>query len=271
MKKLLTAVLLIASLASCKKEDANRPAEPQPIPVNDARTVLLKQVVAHNLPNPYFKYVYDAEKYVTEIGFASGLAVYTVAYEDKRVKKLTNIKNGHTMLYSYTNGRVSRIDELDMANEKLFSYEPTYNINGKLTQVLWREFEEDPAGHPFKKVLLSYHADGNLSQLETYYATGATMNLSITKQFSDYDNKTNVDDFYMMDEFFDTFLFLPQVKLQLNNPGKEKIIGAVSTFEINYQYEFSNHLPVKKSGTMVQTRGPNPGQSIQVGYQFTYY
>jgi len=75
----------------------------------------------------------------------------------------------------------------------------------------------------------------------------------------------------MMDEFFDTFLFLPQVKLQLNNPGKAKIIGDVSTFEINYQYEFSNNLPVKKSGTMVQTRGPNVGHSIQVGYQFTYY
>lgn len=39
----------------------------------------------------------------------------------------------------------------------------------------------------------------------------------------------------------DTFLFLPQVKLQLNNPRKEKIIGDVSTFEISYQYEFNNN------------------------------
>jgi len=271
MKRLFVLVLLVSFFTACKKEDAPQPTIPTPTPGNDARSILLKEVVGQNLPNPYFKYVYNAEKYITEVSFASGMSVYKVEYENKRVKKVTNVKNGHTMLYNYTNGRVTQIDEFDLANQKIFAYEMLYNNHGQLTQTNWKEFADDPIGHLYKKVVLSYHADGNLFAMEIYYATGNVMELAITRQFSEYDDKTNVDDFYMMDEFFDTFLFLPQVKFQLNNPGKANIIGDVSTFEINYQYEFSNNLPVKKSGTMVQTRGPNIGQSIQVGYQFTYY
>jgi hypothetical protein len=271
MKKIIAGALILVFFAGCKKEEAPLPTVPQPVPVDDARTVLLKEVAAQSLPNPYFKYAYSAEKYVTVISFASGLAVYKVTYENKRVKKMTNIKNGHTMLYSYTNSRVSQIDEFDLANKKIFTYEMLYTAAGKLAQVNWKEFDEDPAGHLFKKVLLSYYADGNLSVMETYYASGNTMDLMLVRKFSDYDDKTNVDDFYMMDEFFDAFLFLPQVKLQLNNPRKEKIIGDVSIFEINYQYEFNNNLPIKKSGVMVQTTGPNAGSYIQVGYQFSYY
>ena len=56
-------------------------------------------------------------------------------------------------------------------------------------------------------------------------------------------------------EFFDTYLFLPQVKLQKNNPLKQQITGVQNDYEITYTYDFQNNLPVKKTGIMTQTRG----------------
>jgi hypothetical protein len=270
-KKFLIVALLVSFFTACKKEHSPAPDQPVPAPITDARTVLLKEVTATNLPSPYFRYVYNNEKFVTEISFASSMSVYQFEYENSRVKKMTNIKNGHKVLYTYSNKHVAQMDEYNQANEKIFSYEFQYDTAGKLTQVGWKEYTGFPAGHLFKKALLTYYPDGNLSKMEIYYATTNVMELTITRQFSGYDDKMNVDDFYMLEEFFDTFLFLPQVKIQLNNPAKEIITGKLSTFKIDYQYQFNNDLPVIKSGVMVQTQGPDAGKSIQIGYQFSYY
>lgn len=270
MKKLFSVLLIGAAFISCKKDDV--PSNPSPgSPLDDRRSVLIKDIVAEKLPNPYYNFKYDMANYVTEVSFASGLSVYKVEYKNKRVKKLKNIKNGHNILYTYTGNRVTKIDEYNLASLHIYSYELSYNASGRLAQITWKEFFDDPAGIVIKKIALSYYADGNLSKLETYLVESGVLTLSSTRKYREYDNKTNVDDFYVMMDFFDTFLFLPQVKLQSNNPGKELIVGGANEFDITYTYEFENNLPVRKITDIEQTKGDNAGQKGHFTNQFTYY
>jgi hypothetical protein len=64
---------------------------------------------------------------------------------------------------------------------------------------------------------------------------------------------------------------LLQVKLQANNPGKEKTIGSINDFDITHTCRFSNDLPVTKSGTMVQTKGTGNEQTLHFVTRFTDY
>ena len=155
---------------------------------------------------------------------------------------------------------MSRLVEINdfsgQTGNKIFSYRFSYNTLHQLTEIRWFEFSTNANGHLFKKALLAYQADGNLSTIESYFdISGGQLSLEKTDRFSDYDNKTNADDFYLVKEFFDTYLFLPQVKLQKNNPLKQQITGVHNDYEITYTYDFQNNLPVKKTGIMTQTRG----------------
>ena len=270
MKKLLSILLICTVFISCEKDDV--PFDPAPgQPMDDRRSVLIKDIMAEKLPNPYYNFKYDTAKYVTEVSFASNLSVYKVEYENKRVKKLKNIKNGHNILYTYTENLVTKIDEYNLGNLHVYSYELSYNASGRLAQITWKEFFDDPSGIVIKKVVFSYQPDGNLYKLETYLVESGVLTLSSTRKYSDYDDKTNVDDFYVMMDFFDTFLFLPQVKLQLNNPRKELINGGLNEFDITYTYEFNNNLPIRKIIDLHQTKGDHAGQKGHFINQFTYY
>lgn len=272
MKWILPISLFVVVSASCKKEQVLD--QPGPPPVSDARSVLLNEVVEQSLPSPYYKFVYDAEKYVTEIKLASGLYVYQVSYENRRVKKLSNHRNGHQLLYSYSGEQVTKIDEQDsLRNRLLMRYEFQYNVSGKLVQINWRNFTEVATGKLYKQTRFAYGADENLARLETYLDSAGTWVLAKTQLFSNYDAHTNVDDFSMLQGHFDAFLYLPQVKMQLNNAGLEKIITAQNDFEITYSYQYNNnHQPVSKTGVMIQTRGGSTGQfPFQFTNRFSYY
>lgn len=217
MKKIfipVLAILLVAAIG-CKKDDNTTPPPP-PVSLDDARTVLLKDVVVEKLPSPYFHFTYDNQKYVTQINFASGFSIYDVEYENKRVKKMTNIINGASILYTYSNNQVSEINEFSgITADKKLSYKLSYNTNKQLIQVLWFEFFSNSNGDLYKKSELKYHPDGNLASMDHYHRTSpGQLSLEKRDEFSEYDNKTNVDDFYLLEDFFDTFLFLPQVKFQ---------------------------------------------------------
>src|SRR5215216_4178149 len=130
---------------------------------------------------------------------------------------MINSSNGHTMLYNYNNGFVTRIDEFNSSNAKVMDYEFVYNAIGKLIQVNWKKYSGAQAVVNERKQVLTYLPDGNLASLAQYYLNNGVLELTSTTEFSDYDDQVNVDDFYMLENFFDSFLFLPQVKLQQNN------------------------------------------------------
>jgi hypothetical protein len=278
MKKyfiLLTVVL--ATISSCKKDNGPQAPEPPqhqdpPTGGDDVRTVLLKDVEAQTLPAPYFHFSYDDQHYVKQIDFASGLFIYDVVYENKRVTKMINRKNQNIFLYSYDNNRVSEINEyFGSSGKRKFSYRFSYNASNQLTQVLWFAFD-NTNGAVFKKQELTYQPDGNLATIEHYYSISAEPLKLVKKDlFSDYDDKTNVDDFYLLKEFVDSYFFLPQVKLQKNNPLRQQIITVENDYEISYTYEYLNTLPVNKRLIMKQTRGTGSGQTKQFINQFSYY
>lgn len=273
MKQIILALACAVAFASCKKDTEHiLPVTPVPAPVDDAREVLLKSVVSQGLPNPYFLFTYDSLKYVRTISFASDFAVYNVAYKNKRVNEVINIRNDNKLTYTYSNGNVSAIDEFSGASgQKVMRYEMLYNEKRQLTQVIWFDSFTNDSLQPKKKVLLAYHEDGNLSSIDKYYNTTGELKWSSKHIFSNYDNKKNVDDFYMLEDFFDTFLFLPQVKLQQNNPQLELVTGDVNDYRITYTYQYNNDLPKNKSGMMTQTKGASQGKTFAFTNLFNYH
>ncbi len=268
--KLLLLTAIVA--ASCSKtKDTVIPA-PTPAPVDDARTVLLKDIVAQNLPNPYYRFVYNDQRYVTQIQYADGQAVYNVEYENKRVKKLTNTVNGRILLYSYSNGNVTEVNEFEAATaKKLFRYILSYNANKQLTELKRFEFGNNETANLIAKAVFTYFANGNVKTIDNYTTSNGQLQLGSRHEFGSYDQGICVDDFSFPDDMLDSFLFLPQVKLMKNNPGTYTISGDVASFLIEYSYEYVNELPVKKSGVMTQTSGPGIPQVFRFTNQFTYY
>lgn len=273
MKQVLLAAAIVFTIAGCNKKENDMPLQQQSAnTADDVRTVLLKDIVAQSLPSPYFHFVYDSLQYVKEISFASGFGIYNVEYSNKRVSKMTNIKTGNIFLYSYVNNRVSEINEYSgKTGTKRLKYQFTYNNNNQLTEVLWLYFLNNSNGDPVKRNVLAYHADGNLATIDRYDASTGQMTWKSKYEFSNYDDKTNVDDITLLKDFFDSYLFLPGVKLQKNNAMKLQITSIQNDYEISYTYAYQHDLPVRKNGSFRQTRGTGNEQPVQLLNLFSYY
>jgi hypothetical protein len=267
------ALTLLIFIGCKKNDDLTRNSLPLPV-VNDARTVLLKDIDAENLPAPYFHFEYDSLHYVKKISVASQLFVYDVEYENGRVKKMVNEPDQNLLLYTYNDkAQVSKIDEFSGTSGKLaFRYEFVYNPEGQLIQSFSYRFSGTGQADLIKRVDLIYYADGNLASLNLYYAAapGASL-LSSKEEFFDYDTKTNVDDIVLLKDFFGSYRFLPQVKLQKNNPKTVHISNDVNEYEISNSYEFRDDLPLTKYSLVNQTKGGNGQGPIQVSTHFSYY
>lgn len=266
----LATVLLLSGI-HCKKD--RMAGQPGPsVPLDDAKNILLKEINVQSSPSPYFHFTYDNKNYVTQINFASGFSIYNVEYENKRVKKMTNIQNNNSLVYSYSQNRVSEINEFSgQTNEKRFTYKFSYNTINLLTEINWIEFLTNSTGIIYKKALLTYRADSNLASIDLYYNTTGTLDWIKKDSYSQYDNKTNVDDFYLMKDFVESYLFLPQVKFQRNNPLKQHTSSVQNDYEITNSFDYQNNLPVKRTSTMIQTRGSGSGQSLQSSSVYSYY
>lgn len=274
IKKRAATFLMILTIAGCQTKDHLPDPVPDKPATDDARTILLKDIEALPLPSPYFHFEYDALHYVNKISFASNLVVYDVAYENKRVKKMTK-ESGHDFLvYTYdNNGQASNIDEFSGATGKAsFTYRFLYDSGKQLAHVFWYKHLE--SGDPMltKRADLRYYADGNLLSQDLFYASSpGQLDWSSREEFSDYDNKTNVDDIGLLNDFFGSYLFLPQVKLQKNNALKEHITSSQNEFFISNSFDYQNDLPVTKYSLVNQTKGLNPPPPTQVTSHFSYY
>jgi hypothetical protein len=267
------AFTLLIIIGCNKNVDLTRSSLPLP-GINDARTILLKDIDAENLPAPYFHFEYDSMHYVKKISFASQLFVYHVEYENGRVKKMINEPNQNSLIYRYNDSnQVSAINEFSGATGKLaFKYQFAYNSAGQLVQFFSYKYSETGEADLIKRADLAYYADANLATLNLYYAQASgLLQWASKEEFFDYDKKPNVDDIILLKDFFSSYLFLPQVKLQINNPVRVNVTSDVNEYQISNSYEYQNNLPLVKFSLVNQTKGGNGQGPIQVSTHYSYY
>jgi len=264
-------LLLIASaiLFSCKKEKP--PIDPPPPPP----TVLIKDVVLSHLPSPFYHFEYNAAGKATFISYASDLFRYDVIYDGDKISEMRNniIVNKDRLQYFYDNaGRVNTVKYADSTGLVYAIINLTYDgpklIKFEREKKLSGDFIVD------KTITMSYHPDGNLLDLTIHRPAIVGQNEStIIDRYEQYDNKINAEGFSLLhDEFFDHFVFLPQVQLQKNNPGKQTHTGDGDNFKVDYTYIYNDRMaPLTRSGDFVYTSGPNTGQRFPLSSEYTYY
>lgn len=265
---------LVLSVLACTKNPEVLP-NPQPLPPPmdiDTARVRLKQFQITNLPSPYYQFVYNDSGYATNINFASGFYRYLLGYNNKRLVIMTETANGDKLVYSYNHGNVSTIDEYSgITGTRIWHYEFDYDLMQRLVKARW--FFINGSDSALDKVAeLKYHADGNLSEYKSSIRMDdGTIQWAATYTYNNYDDKTNVEDFGMLKNFFEHLLYLPSVRFQLNNPGTSKYVSTAKEREITYQYQYLENLPLVKTTTMHEIKGPEAGRTVTSTTQYSYY
>ncbi|RYZ23190.1 MAG: hypothetical protein EOO16_05975 [Chitinophagaceae bacterium] len=273
---LLLIVATTTLFASCRKDAAlpvagtATPLPPAaPLYEDDHRSVRLREVHEQGMPGPYFHFDYDSAGFVTAIDYAAGFLRYTVGYANKRINKLTNRFDSSVLRYAYQNGLVTAIHKVDSTGQPEWDYRFAYT-EGRLVRMEWVR-KSAGAEQLERRAELSYGSDGNLASWNDFRRVNGNLELSRTYTYSDYDNQTNVDDFYLTKSFFEDVLFLPRVRLQRNNPRRVLITGAVNDFEIDYTYTYFGALPLSRSGVMRQVRGNGSAPALNTLSTYSYY
>ncbi|PWU00317.1 MAG: hypothetical protein C5B52_09120 [Bacteroidetes bacterium] len=265
----ITVLALFIAISSChKKYDTPEPS------ITDASNVLLKDVNIERLPSPYFTFQYDNSGFVTHVDFASKMIGWRVQYENNRVIRMVD-SNGDSLNYSYDKNQVISIRHTKAASgEKTWHYEFIYYNSELLKEIKYWSFANGSTDSVLsRKVDLQYSPDNNLTEYDDFNVdANGSLSLVARVKFTGYDNGKNVDDFYLLKNFFEDFLYLPQIKLQRNNPALQMYEGAVEDFTFEYKYSYNgDNIPVEKNANVSITRGPNTGQKFTSRSQYTYY
>ena len=275
VKSITIIALFSIVLFACKKEKStiNQPQSPPADP--PAPAVLLKEIVIPNLPSPYYHFEYDVTGKADFVSFASDFTRYDIVYDDAgKIMELRNdiFVNRDTLRYFYDNtGKVVAINYIDINGRIYIKIALTYD--GKKLKTLERKriFGSDFVVN--KTMSFSYYNDGNLKEIVDHRpaVNVQTESTNITR-FEDYDNNINVDAFGLLhNDFFDHLVFLPGIRLQINNPRREILTG-FNSYTVDYTYTYDEkHQPISKKGDLIFTAGPSAGQRFQTNSSYTYY
>jgi hypothetical protein len=263
-------------LFSCKKEKTiNTQDPPTPPPQEPSSTTLLKDVVINHLPSPFYHFEYNTDGQPSFVSYASGFNQYNILYDEGRLIELRNniIVNKDRLQYFYDPmGKVVGVQYADSNGLVYKRINLTYD--GEKLTGLERKIKLAAGFVTDKTFTMSYYADGNLNELTKHFLPiSGHPDLTFVDKFEQYDNKVNVDGFSLThDEFFDHFVFLPEAKLQKNNPGRVTRTGDGDNYKVDYNYTYNNkNRPLIKGGDFVYTSGANTGQHIQLRTEFSYY
>lgn len=275
-KLVLTLIVSICTLFQACKKDTDQPIPPKhdpPATEYYTRNILLKDVNAQSLPSPYFHFEYDAFGLAKRIGFASGFYNYNLAYDNRKLLKMTNIINNNSLEYTWSNGKVTDIRERRITGEMIWHYIFLYNSNDQVKEIRWYQMNNATGDSLlYRKVKLAYRLEGNLARYDDYRSTSGPLEWSHTEEFSNFDDGENVDDFGILKDFFDHVLFLPNIRLQINNPRDVRFTSVQNDYDIHYDWTYNNNkLPVLKRTTFTQTRGSDAGRTISASTSYSYY
>ncbi|HEX6191205.1 MAG TPA: hypothetical protein VFZ42_02525 [Chitinophagaceae bacterium] len=275
MKNFVSLILLLTIFYSCKKDTLPSPPPP-PAPPADTQKILLRDMVIRSLPSPYYHFEYNDSNYITHVDFSSGTRLYDFSYNGRLVKEIKNnhFVNKDRIEYTYSNDQVSYIKIIDENGTVYKRAFLQYSTTGKLTSVEW-ELRLSSVGYAaYRMLTFTYFPDGNLQEMvnRTYSIPGIQDFSLRSDKFSNYDNKVNADGFIWLHQTDEHLIFLPRIKLQLNNPGKNIRSGDGINYEIQYAYTYdSGGRPLTKTGDVLFTSGPNQGQHFESLYTFSYY
>ena len=266
------AAIVAATIAACSSDNISAPPPPPPPP---PAGVLLKDVEYTRLPSPYYHFDYDNAGNVSSASFASGLATYSLHYQNNRIHDV-DVAAGTVdrLFYSYDDlGRVASIRNTDPtgANTQLWFF--TYS-GRQLTSI---ERDRAVSGGFVVQLTMdfSYYADGNLLELVQHYPAvdGLQTEQTLVDVFQRYDDKVNVDDFDLLHPgFFDKLILLPGVKLQIGNPGRVVHFGDGPQYTVDYTYTYNDQKrPLTRSGALLFVTGPNAGQTFALTAAYSYY
>ena len=260
---IISGVAMAIALSSCKKDTVTSQQ------VTDTQKIKLKEVTVQGLPSPYFQYKYDANNFVTELNHESGFYQYRIEYKNGRISKMINntVVNKDTLIYHYTGNNVTRIDLRQPGIGKTEEVIFYYDIENKLIETAWKK---TGSADVVKRMLFYYNEQNTLWRCEVYYDLGTVgLEKTNTHDFEQFDDKVNPESNYLLKESH--YLYLPQVRLQKNNPIKVKISGVANDFEFVNSYQYSDTLPVLKTTLMKQTRGSGAGMERTGITRYSYY
>ena len=263
-RALPAAALLL--LASCT--DSVTPAATPP-------ATKLQDLVASNLPSPYYHFEYDSTGRVKTVSFASGLRNYEVVYDGSRIAQMNNTTGSQEHLdYVYDDaGHVSLVKYVDSTGQ-VFALVSFFYVGPRLAK-LERDRRVTGGFIIDKTMTFAYYPDGNLELLSEHRPPVDSLQAESTHEirYERYDDKINVDGFSLIhDDFFDHLVLLPDVQFQKHNAARELLTGDGLNTDVDYTYTYdSQNRPLSKAGTATVRYGSDTITVVQIRTDYTYY
>ena len=276
-RRVLLLPTFVMILFSCKKDQGSVTNPPVVPVILVAKHVLLKDIIAPQLPSPYYHFEYNKDSLVTKVDFASGFSMYDVVYTGNKIGEMRNniIVNHDTLRYIYD--PAGKLALIKFINESNIIYRLVFfTYNGDLIKKIEWNIKDGNAGYFIdRSVSFDFYPDSNLKTMVDFRAaSNGSPEQTLTTLFERYDDKINVDDFILLhDQYHDHLLLLQDVRLQKNNPAKEtfSVNGAIFyTNDFTYVYNADN-TPSSKKGDFLYFSGSDSGKRFVTGATYSYY
>lgn len=243
---------ILSQLYACKKDNIKVDNAPKDSSYFNPPIYKLKSYTIANIGNSHYSFTYDAMGRLATINH-SGLDQYKCFYQGKALYKMINenpFTSADTINYYYNSGLLNRIDiipENDVVSEKL---ELAYDQSKRVTQINWN-IRTNNKWNINRKLVFTYYPDNNISAYKNYYYSGVDLSLFDSTSYVGYDNKINPKvNFFIFGLLNDHFVYLPYVKLQINNPINEMLIRGTNTFKTEHHYTYLDSLVTNDNKTI---------------------
>lgn len=275
--KFITAVyivILLVPFTSCKKGDSRTNDVPVDSTYFEPSAFRLKSFAMARISDSDYSFDYDPGGRLTSFKHASGLYLYKCLYKGKALVKIINqnpLTSADTIDYIYHNGLLSRIDIIPQNQSVSEKLELFYDELKRVTHINWL-LVENKKWFINRRLAFSYYSGNNIRTFKNYYFNGSAVALFDATSYQLYDNMVNPKtNFFISGTLNDHFVYLPYVKLQINNTIKESLLRGTHTFRTEHNYTYFSRLPVSDNKTIYVI--PNHGipYSFQTNDLYDYY
>jgi len=249
LKNLLLGMGISLALVACKDK-----TEPTPQP--EEPPLLLKKITWTD--KDFVTIAYNEKKlptqYISQWQFDpdGNVSTYQVTFDYDTQHRLiqVNANMGLKNKYYYQGNRVQKTEEYDHKNRLVITHTYTFDPQNRLVQVI--DDITDPDDQTSAKLKHTYEYDqrGNLTYLKDYQFNPTTQayDLTYTQAWEGYDNGKNPDNLRLL------FPYLPGVVLQVNNPGKKRVIqkSGMVTETQTYTYQYNEKGYPSQRTTLLQ-------------------